>query len=185
MARGCRWWWIARGVRWPWREMIVEAGLEPEIARTDENTPLVRTAVDTQAARDRRSVDARSGQDSAAAMATRTARAAGLDAGGGYARIGPISVGPRPARSRHPFAACLGPDAGRDSTNSHWNQGCPSGTADQRSSAAIAPGRERGGTSGRRGGVLALAPGLRLSGRRVSLRRLARGAKLSVANGDG
>ncbi|AEV72756.1 hypothetical protein MycrhN_2161 [Mycolicibacterium rhodesiae NBB3] len=27
-------------------EMIVEAGLEPEIARTDENNPLVRTAVD-------------------------------------------------------------------------------------------------------------------------------------------
>lgn len=35
----------------PWRavalaEMIVEAGLEPEISRTDENTPLVRTGVD-------------------------------------------------------------------------------------------------------------------------------------------
>lgn len=29
-------------------EMIVEAGLQPEIARTDENTPLVRTAVDAQ-----------------------------------------------------------------------------------------------------------------------------------------
>ncbi|MCV7299817.1 hypothetical protein H7J93_09225 [Mycobacterium barrassiae] len=27
-------------------EMIVESGLEPEISRTDENTPLVRTAVD-------------------------------------------------------------------------------------------------------------------------------------------
>jgi hypothetical protein len=27
-------------------EMIIEAGLQPEIARTDENTPLVRTAVD-------------------------------------------------------------------------------------------------------------------------------------------
>ncbi len=35
----------------PWRatalaEMIAEAGLQPEIARTDEDTPLVRTAVD-------------------------------------------------------------------------------------------------------------------------------------------
>jgi hypothetical protein len=35
----------------PWRaaglaEMIVEAGLEPELARTDENTPLIRTSVD-------------------------------------------------------------------------------------------------------------------------------------------
>lgn len=29
-------------------EMIVGAGLEPEIARTDENTPLVRTAVDSR-----------------------------------------------------------------------------------------------------------------------------------------
>jgi len=27
-------------------EMITEAGLRPEIARTDENTPLVRTTVD-------------------------------------------------------------------------------------------------------------------------------------------
>ncbi|MDV3124104.1 hypothetical protein M1247_04200 [Mycobacterium sp. 21AC1] len=37
----------------PWRaqaiaEMIGEAGLTPEIAKTDENTPLVRTAVDPQ-----------------------------------------------------------------------------------------------------------------------------------------
>jgi hypothetical protein len=29
-------------------EMILDAGLEPEIARTDENTPLVRTAVDAR-----------------------------------------------------------------------------------------------------------------------------------------
>jgi hypothetical protein len=29
-------------------EMIVEAGLEPEIGRTDENTPLVRTTVDAR-----------------------------------------------------------------------------------------------------------------------------------------
>jgi hypothetical protein len=29
-------------------EMIVEAGLQPEIARTDENTPLVRTSVDAR-----------------------------------------------------------------------------------------------------------------------------------------
>ncbi|MGV0790450.1 hypothetical protein [Mycolicibacterium sp. XJ1819] len=37
----------------PWRaqalaEMISEAGLEPEIARTDEDTPLVRTALDSR-----------------------------------------------------------------------------------------------------------------------------------------
>jgi hypothetical protein len=29
-------------------EMIIEAGLQPEIARTDENNPLVRTALDPQ-----------------------------------------------------------------------------------------------------------------------------------------
>jgi len=29
-------------------EMIAEAGLQPELARTDENTPLVRTAVDVR-----------------------------------------------------------------------------------------------------------------------------------------
>ena len=34
--------WRAEGLA----EMIVEAGLQPEIARTEENTPLVRTAVD-------------------------------------------------------------------------------------------------------------------------------------------
>ncbi|MGB3484552.1 MAG: hypothetical protein WBB07_20335 [Mycobacterium sp.] len=32
-------------------EMIAEAGLEPEIGRTDENTPLVRTAVDPRLTR--------------------------------------------------------------------------------------------------------------------------------------
>lgn len=31
-------------------EMIADAGLEPEIARTDENTPLVRTAADVRLA---------------------------------------------------------------------------------------------------------------------------------------
>ena len=34
--------WRAEGLA----EMITEAGLQPEIARTDENTPLVRTTVD-------------------------------------------------------------------------------------------------------------------------------------------
>ena len=39
----------------PWRaealaEMISDAGLEPEITRTDENTPLVRTAINTRLA---------------------------------------------------------------------------------------------------------------------------------------
>lgn len=36
--------WRAEGLA----EMMVDAGLQPEIARTDENTPLVRTAVDAR-----------------------------------------------------------------------------------------------------------------------------------------
>ncbi|MGV9802383.1 hypothetical protein ACWDTP_30470 [Mycobacterium sp. NPDC003449] len=36
--------WRAKGLA----EMIAQAGLTPEIARTDENTPLVRTALDPQ-----------------------------------------------------------------------------------------------------------------------------------------
>lgn len=36
--------WRAQGLA----DMIAQAGLEPEIARTDENTPLVRTALDPQ-----------------------------------------------------------------------------------------------------------------------------------------
>ncbi len=107
----------------PWRaealaEMIDEAGLDPEISRTDEDTPLVRTAVDPRLIGDRRRLDPRCGQDGAAAVAARTARAAGLGAGGGHARGGPLSAGPGPARARHPFAARVGADAGRDRTDS-------------------------------------------------------------------
>ena len=43
---GCRSSWIGCGAPRRLAEMIAEAGLQPEIARTDENTPLVRTAVD-------------------------------------------------------------------------------------------------------------------------------------------
>ena len=39
-------------------EMIAEAGLQPEIARTDEDSPLVRTAVDPRLVPDRRGLDA-------------------------------------------------------------------------------------------------------------------------------
>ncbi len=74
----------------PWRavalaEMIVEAGLEPEISRTDENTPLVRTSVDPRLLGIAAELDARGGQDGASALVARPARAAGLDAGGRYA----------------------------------------------------------------------------------------------------
>ena len=42
----CRWWWTRLWRAEALAEMIAEAGLTPEIGRTDENTPLVRTAVD-------------------------------------------------------------------------------------------------------------------------------------------
>ena len=38
-AHGCRWWWISPGAPTALAEMIPEAGLEPEISRTEENTP--------------------------------------------------------------------------------------------------------------------------------------------------
>ena len=68
--------WRAEGLA----EMITEAGLQPEIARTDENTPLVRTTVDPRLVGYRPQLDAWGGQDRAAAMATRAPRDAGLDA---------------------------------------------------------------------------------------------------------
>ena len=67
-------------------EMIADAGLEAEIARTDENTPLVRTAVDPRLVGDRRRLDPGRGQDGAAAVAARPPGAAGLDAGRRHAR---------------------------------------------------------------------------------------------------
>ena len=120
----------------PWRaealaEMIVEAGLQPEIARTDENTPLVRTAVDPRLVGIAARLDPWRGQDGAAAVAARTAGAAGLDAGGGHPRGGPLSARPGPARPGHAFAACLGADAGGDSPDVDRHQGAASGAADQ------------------------------------------------------
>ena len=54
-------------------EMIREAGMAPEIGRTEEGTPLVRTAVDSLLDLDRRGMDARRGQDGAAPVAARAA----------------------------------------------------------------------------------------------------------------
>ena len=103
-------------------EMIAEAGLQPEIARTDENTPLVRTAVDPRLVHIAARLDPRRGQDRAAAVAARTPRTAGLDAGGRHARGRPVPAGPGPARPRHAFAARVGDDAGRDSPDADRHQ---------------------------------------------------------------
>ena len=104
-------------------EMIVEAGLEPEIGRTDENSPLVRTSVDPRLADIATEWTRGSGQDRAAAVVARAARIAGLDAGGWQPRGRPLFTGPRSPRPGHPFPACLGPDEGRDRADSDRNPG--------------------------------------------------------------
>ncbi len=96
-------------------EMIVEAGLQPEIARTDENTPLVRTAVDPRLVAIAGGLDPRRGQDRAPAVAARPTGTAGLDPGGRHAGGRSLSARSGPARPRHAFAAGIGDDAGRDS----------------------------------------------------------------------
>ena len=166
-------------------EMIAEAGLQPEIARTDENTPLVRTAVDARLVAIAARLDAGRGQDRAPAVAARPAGTAGLDAGRRHARGRPVSARPGPARPRHAFAARIGDDAGRDSPDADRHARVPSGAADQWPTTAIAPGRERGGTSGQRRSVCAMAPHLatRAGGGPVCV-GWPRGAKLSVASGS-
>ena len=52
-------------------EMIADAGLQPEIARTDENTPLVRTAVDPRLVAIARDWTRGRRQDRASAVAAR------------------------------------------------------------------------------------------------------------------
>ena len=63
-------------------EMIHEAGLGPEISRTDEDTPLVRTSVSQALVGIAARLDPRRGQDGAAALAARPPGVAGMDAGG-------------------------------------------------------------------------------------------------------
>ncbi len=166
-------------------DMIVEAGLEPEIARTDENTPLVRTAVDSR-------LLGIAADWTRGAVKTvppqwlpgpRELRAWTLAAGTPEADRYLLGLDPHAPDTHSPLASAL-MRVGIAPTLIGTTRR-PSGAADQRASTAIAPGRERRGTSGRRGGVLAVAPDLGRPGQRVSLRRLVRGAKLSVANGDG
>ena len=86
-------------------EMIAEAGLQPEISRTDEDTPLVRTAMDARLVRDRRRVDARRGQDGSGALAARPAGTAGLDAGRGHSRGRPVLCSGSTRTHRTPIRA--------------------------------------------------------------------------------
>ena len=165
--------------------MIVEAGLEPEIARTDENTPLVRTSVDPR-------LVGIAAEWTRGAVKTvppqwlpgpRELRAWTLAAGTPEADRYLLGLDPHAPDTHSPLASAL-MRVGIAPTLI-GTRGDASGAPDQRPPAPITPGRERGGTSGRRRGVLALASGLRPWARRVSLRWHVRGAKLSVADGDG
>ena len=96
-------------------EMIHEAGLVPEIARTDEDTPLVRTAVERQLLRTIAAEWTRGAVKTVPPRwlpGPRELRAWTLAAGSPGGR--PLSAGSGSARAGHPFAAGVGPDAGRD-----------------------------------------------------------------------
>ena len=129
-------------------EMIAEAGLTPEIARTDENTPLVRTAVD-------RRLTAIAADWTRGAVKTvpphwlpgpRELRAWTLAAGTPEATTDTCSDSTRTRPTRIPPR--IGDDAGGNRTNLDRHPGGASGTANQWSPEAVAPGRERGGTAG-------------------------------------
>src|ERR1700739_2305240 len=105
-------------------------------------------------------MDARGGQDGAAAVVARTARAAGMDPGGRLAGGRPLSARPRSARTGHPFTAGVGPDASRDRAHPDRHPPRSARASDQWPSPAITAGRERGGTSRRRRRVVGVASGL-------------------------
>ena len=136
----------------PWRaqalaEMITEAGLEAEITRTDEDTPLVRTAVDVRLVGIAADWTRGAVKTVPPQWLPGAARAAGLDAGGGRPGGRPLSARTGSARTGHPFAAGVGVDAGRNRADPDRHPRRPSGAANQWSPTAITPGRERGGAA--------------------------------------
>ena len=141
--------WRAEGLA----EMIAEAGLQPEIARTDENTPLVRTTADP-----RLLVIARDWTLGAVKTVPpqwlpgpRELRAWTLAAGTPETDRYLLGLDPH-APDSHARAG-VGDDAGGDSPDVDRHQRVAPGAADQRATTAIAPGRERGGTPRQRRGV--------------------------------
>ena len=129
-------------------EMISEAGLQPEITRTDEDTPLVRTAVDAAAA-------SRSPANGPAGAVKTVppqwlpgpAGTAGVDAGGGRPEADRYLLGldPHAPDTHSPLASAL-MRVGIAPTLI-GTRGARSGAADQWPPQAIAPGRERRGTT--------------------------------------
>ena len=149
----------------PWRaealaEMILEAGLQPEITRTDENTPLVRTAVDPRLvpiARDwtRGAVKTVPAQW---LPGPRELRAWTLAAGSPEADRYLLGLDPHAPDTHSPLASAL-MRVGIAPTLIGTRGSRPALRISGRTTA-ITPGRERGGTSRRRRGVFPMAPRL-------------------------
>ncbi len=152
-------------------EMIREAGLVAEISRTDEDTPLVRTAVDP-------SLSTLATEWTRGAVKTvpprwlpgpRELRAWTLAAGNPEGEHYLLALDPHAPDTHSPLASAL-MRVGIAPTLIGTRGGRPA-LADQRTPQAIAPGRECGGTARRRRGVIAVAASL--AGRQgLKLRRL-------------
>ncbi len=128
--------------------MMTEAGLDAEITRTEEDTPLVRTAVDV------RLVGIATDWTRGAVKTVppqwlpgpRELRAWTLAAGVPEADRYLLGLDPHAPDTHSPLASAS--DAGGNRTDADRHQGLPAGVANQWPQAAIAPGRERGGTAG-------------------------------------
>ena len=127
--------------------MIDEAGLTAEITQTEENTPLVRTAVDAR-------LRPMAGEWTRGAVKTvpplwlpgpRELRAWTLAAGSPDADRYLLGLDPHAPDTDSPLR--IGADAHRDSADSDRNSRGSAGLADQRPAQAIAPGRECRGSA--------------------------------------
>ena len=119
--------WRARALA----EMMTEAGLDAEITRTEEDTPLVRTAVDVRLVGIATDWTRGAVKTVPPQWLPGPARAEGLDAGRRRARGRPLPPGSGSARPRHAFTAGVGADAGGNRTDADRHQGLPAGVANQ------------------------------------------------------
>jgi hypothetical protein len=166
-------------------DMIREAGLVPEITRTDENTPLVRTAIDPLL----RGVAAEWTRGAVKTVpprwlpGPRELRAWTLAAGSPEADRYLLGLDPHAPDTHSPLASALMRVG--DCTDPDRHSRHPAGAANRRPSPAIAPGRERGGPPRQCRGIGLVAQGLAARRATVSRRPVCAGppigAKLSVA----